>query len=227
VVRPGGLTDETATLIRAAAVLEALAVCPVTSLAEEAAFLPTPGSSDRGSCRPREMLMVKAAPWIGPRLNPRAPHVTHGTSILNRGVTGMDTRYLALVGSLVLVLAASQGVALADWKTNAAKKTVGRAAKEGMENAAKNAAVDVALEAAVPAGSGDISRRKPDPGTAIRPAAGDVGRGKPAAGTAIGAAAGEGVEAAMTAANVASSIDAAADVADAAKRVNKIRKVIP
>jgi hypothetical protein len=96
-----------------------------------------------------------------------------------------------------------------------------------MENAAKNAAVDVALEAAVPAGPSEISRRKPDPGTAIGPAAGAVDRGKRIASTAIGAAAGEGVEAALTAANIASSIDAAADMADAAKRVNKIRKVIP
>src|SRR5262245_52008866 len=98
----------------------------------------------------------------------------------------MATKTLALVGSVALVLAASYGLALGDWKANAVKKTVGRAAREGMENAAKNAAVDVALDAIVPGESApDISRPKSDQGSVVRPATGDVGRHKSAAGTAI------------------------------------------
>jgi hypothetical protein len=159
----------------------------------------------------------------------------------------MAMKSLAFAGLVALVLAASQGAALADWKSNAAKRTVGRIAKEGIEDAAKHAAVDVALEAVVPGGpaAGDVDRGRPDRGTAIGPAAGDSGRAKSAdhgtaigsaAGnsgrarsaerTAIGSAAGEGLEAAMSAANVASSIDAAVDVADTAKRLNKVRKAI-
>jgi hypothetical protein len=116
-----------------------------------------------------------------------------------------------VVGLVAVVLAASPGTALADWKADAAKRTVGRAARAGMENAAKQAAVDTALGAVVPA----------------RPAArGDIGQRRPEEPTTIGAAAGEGIEAAMSAANVASSIDAALEVADAAKRVNKARKAI-
>jgi hypothetical protein len=109
-----------------------------------------------------------------------------------------------------VVLATSQGTALADWKADAAKRTVGRAARAGIENAAKEAAVDTALGAVVPAG----------------PARGDIGRRTPDVPTTVGPAAGEGLEAAMTAANVATSIDAALEVADAAKRVNKARKAI-
>jgi hypothetical protein len=116
----------------------------------------------------------------------------------------------ALVGLVALALAASQGAALADWKTNAAKKTVGRAARAGMENAAREAAVDATLGAV---------------GSAV-PAPGDIRRGMPDRGTAIGSTAGEGIEAAMTAANVATSIDGALEVADAAKRVNKVRKAV-
>src|SRR5262245_37850956 len=140
----------------------------------------------------------------------------------------MGMKSLALVASVGWLLVASHGAALADWKTNAAKKTVGRVAREGMEGAAKNAAVDVALDAVVPGGSvPDVSRQKPDQRAAMRPASGDVGRRKSAERPAIGSAAGEGLEAAMAAANVASSIDAATEVVDAAKRVNKIRKAIP
>lgn len=140
----------------------------------------------------------------------------------------MVTKSLALVGSVALVLAAGQGAALADWKTNAAKKTVERAAREGMEKAAKNAAVDVALDAVVPGASApDIGRTKSVQGSVTRPASSDSGRRKPAEGTTIGSAAGEGLDAAMMAANMAKTIDAATEVADAAKRVNKVRKVVP
>jgi hypothetical protein len=143
-----------------------------------------------------------------------APNVTHG-SATRTGANGMTkptpgTHRRTVVGLVAVMLAASSGTAMADWKADAAKRTVGRAARAGMENAAKEAAVGAAL-GAVPA----------------RPAArGDIGGGRPAEPPPIGAAAGEGIEAAMSAANVASSIDAALEVADAAKRVNKARKAI-
>jgi hypothetical protein len=141
----------------------------------------------------------------------------------------MTTRSWVLVGLVALALAASAGAALADWKTNAAKRTVGRAAKEGMEDAAKNVAVDAALGAAVPGGSalGDINRGKSDRGPAIGAATQVAGGGGPGDRKGVGSAAGEGLEAAMNASNVASSIDTAVDVADRAKRLNKVRKIVP
>jgi hypothetical protein len=140
----------------------------------------------------------------------------------------MATRSRILAGLVALALAASSGAALADWKTNAARRTVGRAAREGMEDAAKNVAVDAAL-GAVPGGSalGDINRGKSDRGPAIGSATQDAGRGGLGDRKGVGSAAGGGIEAAMNAANVASSIDAAVDVADKAKRLNKVRKIVP
>jgi hypothetical protein len=141
----------------------------------------------------------------------------------------MTTRSWVLAGLVALALPASSGAALADWKTDAARRTVGRAARERMKDAAKNAAVDTALGAAVPSGSalGDISRGKSDRGPAIGAATQDAGRGGPGDRTGVGSAAGEGLEAAMNASNVASSINAAVDVADRAKRLNKVRKIVP
>lgn len=139
----------------------------------------------------------------------------------------MLTWSLTCLGLIALVLTAGQDTALASWKTDMAKKTVGRAAREGIEQSAKNTAVDVALDAAVPGGSalGDATRGKRDRGTTFGTTGSDVSR--PGDGrAAIGGAAGEGLEAAMTAANVASTVNAAADAADAAQRLNKVRKVV-
>ena len=140
----------------------------------------------------------------------------------------MATMSWGIAGLVALVLTASHDVALADWKTNAAKRTVGRTAREGMEDAVKNVAVDAALGAAVPGGSalGDISRGKPDRGPALGSATQDVGRDGLGDRQAVSSMAGEGMEAAMSAANVASTIDTAVDAADRAKRLNKARKIV-
>ena len=140
----------------------------------------------------------------------------------------MTTKSWTLAGLAALALAASHGAAVASWKTDAARRTVGRAAREGMEDAAKHATVDAALGAAVPGGpaTGDL-----DQGTSARaPATGSatqaVGRSDPGNQRVVGSAAGEGIEAAMNAANVASTIDTAVDVADRAKRLNNVRKIV-
>src|SRR5262245_57742389 len=124
----------------------------------------------------------------------------------------MTTKPWVLAGVAALALAASHP-ALADWKTSAAKRTVGRAAREGMEDAAKNVAVDAALGASVAGGSalGDLNSGKSDRGPSAGSATQDAGRGGPGDRRAVGSAAGAGIEAAMTASNVASTIDTAVD----------------
>ena len=140
----------------------------------------------------------------------------------------MTTKSWIVAGFVALALAVSHGAVLADWKTSAAKRTVGRAAREGMEDAAKNVAVDSALGAAAPGGSalGDLNRGKSDRGPAVGSATQDAGRGGPGDRRAVGSAAGAGIEAAMTASNVATTIDTAVDVADRAKRLNNVRKIV-
>jgi hypothetical protein len=96
-----------------------------------------------------------------------------------------------------------------------------------MEDAARNVAVDAAL-GAVPGGSAlaDINRAKPDRGPATGSATQDPGRAGLGDRRGVGSAAGEGIETAMNAANVAQTIDTAVDVADRAKRLNNVRKIV-
>jgi hypothetical protein len=112
----------------------------------------------------------------------------------------MNKRWMLMLGLATLI--AARAVGSEDWKSQLAKKTVGQAAQEGIEDAVKDAAFDAA------------------PGQPVR----SVGRAVASAG--IGSVASAGIESAMTAANVASSMDNALDAAETAKKANKARKAI-
>ena len=98
-----------------------------------------------------------------------------------------------------------------DWKSELAKKAVGKIAQEGIEEAVEDALKDAAFDAAVEAARLDRIRR--DAEHALHSAA-------------IGSKAGGAARAAMKAADVASSIDGALDAAEAAKKIHKTRKAI-
>jgi len=95
--------------------------------------------------------------------------------------------------------------AAADWKGDIARQALGRAVREGLENAIKDAALDAALDAAT------------ETATYAAPRLRDIDEL-----ATFGAAVGEGVETAMRVADVASTLD---DVADVAKTVKKIKKL--
>lgn len=107
------------------------------------------------------------------------------------------------------ILMATQGTGLGDWKSHLARKAVGRAARDGMGDAVEHAAKDAAFDAAL----GAVPRAGYDVGNAVQ----RIG---------VGSTAGAGIESAMTAANVASSMDTALDAAEAAQKANKVRKAI-
>ena len=118
-------------------------------------------------------------------------------------MTHRDVMLRMVVGGLLaLILAGSQGAAWADWKTRAAVKTVGHAAKAGLEHAGQDSGLDAAL------GEGQPGRSGPDV------------IGQPKRDDRIGSAAGEGLEGAMRAGDLAS------DMAHAVRTVNRARKVI-
>ncbi len=116
-----------------------------------------------------------------------------------------------VIGILLVAAMAVPAVGLPDWKGDLAKKTVGRAAREGIEDALKDEAVDAALSAAARGTAAYVDSRRLERDELVE----------------IGAAVGTGVEVAMQAADVADALDDAADVAKTLNKVNKIRKAIP
>jgi hypothetical protein len=115
---------------------------------------------------------------------------------------------------LVMALANQEVVRGDDWKSDIAKKTIGRAARAGIENAMREAVQDAAF---------DVAREAvmPDPDLQTLRELGDDERWAAVGSTAIA-----GIEAGMTVADVASDIEQALDVAEAAKNINKARKAI-
>jgi len=97
-----------------------------------------------------------------------------------------------------------------DWAGDLAKKAVGRAAREGIEDALKDEALDATFDAAARGAAiyADSARRE-------RYEREDVAE-------TVGA----GVEMAMRASDLADALDDAADVAKTLKKVSKIRKGI-
>ena len=67
-----------------------------------------------------------------------------------------------VTGILIVAAMAVPAVGLPDWKGDLAKKTVGRAAREGIEDALKDEAVDAALSAAARGGAPGADAQ-PDP----------------------------------------------------------------
>ena len=106
-----------------------------------------------------------------------------------------------LATTLAIVIS-SQAGALADWKSDLAKRAVGKAAREGIEEAVEDAIADAAFDTAFETVSSNPDLR------------------------ALAPTVGVGIEEAMRIADVASSIDRALDVADAAKKIHKTAKAI-
>ncbi len=125
------------------------------------------------------------------------------------------------VGASLLALALSLGAASADWKTKAARTTVGNLARDGIEHGAKDAAMDAALDAAGVPDPPKLDRDRP---AAARNRVDDARDDRDRSG--IGSAAGEGLGAAMTVADVGSSIENTMALADATKRANRVRKAV-
>ena len=116
-------------------------------------------------------------------------------------------RMKVLLPALVLTLTAGPATGLGDWKSNLARAAVGRAARAGIQEAVENAVQDAAFDAAISAARSNaayVIRENIDVGVAARDAIGT----------------------AMDAAEFAENIDTALDIAEAAKKANKVRKAI-
>ena len=129
------------------------------------------------------------------------PRDEFGRTICER-TCEMQRRWVLVAALAILIATQATGL---DWKSQLAKKVVREAAREGIEEAVEDAAKDLAFDAAL----GAVPYRQ----QAVQ----RVG---------VGSAASAGIEAAMTAANVASRMDTALDAADAVKKANKARKAI-
>jgi len=153
---------------------------------------------------------------------------------------------------LAVLLIVGARTALGDWKSDVAKRAIGRAAQAGIEAAVRNAVSDAAYDAAMSAGQRALVPEQPvpipQPAGAVHQPQPPIANDLPATDNVpvpntgeiykrpdtpdlavIGSTASAAVEAGMTAANVASAIDTAQDVADAArtvKKVNDVRKAI-
>src|SRR5262245_5452903 len=112
-----------------------------------------------------------------------------------------------LFSALLLTLTAGLASGLGDWKSDLAKAAVGRAARAGIQEAVENAVQDAAFDAA-------ISAARSSAAYAIRE------------NIDVGIEAREAIGAAMNAADFAENMDTALDIADAAKKANKVRKAI-
>ena len=97
-----------------------------------------------------------------------------------------------------------------DWAGDLAKKAIGSAAREGIEDALKDEALEATLDAAARGAVTYVESARRDRYDRVE----------------IGEAVGTGVEVAMRASDVADKLDDVADVADTLKKVNKIRKGI-
>ena len=116
-----------------------------------------------------------------------------------------NTRLIETAAAVSFVFAAID--AAADWKGEVARRAVGLAVREGLENAINDAALDAALETATEAATYAAPRLR------------DVDEL-----VTIGAAVSEGVETAMRVADVADTLDDVADVARTVKRIKKLKR---
>src|SRR5262245_22127959 len=123
----------------------------------------------------------------------------------------------SLLPLALAALMASHTFVLVDWKSELARKAVGRAAQEGIEEALEEGLENVARDAAFEAASRDAAYDRRE--RIARPV--DAERRE-----AIGSTAGDAVEAAMKAADVASSMETALDAAEAARKIHKLHKAI-
>ena len=112
------------------------------------------------------------------------------------------------------MLIAAQITGLGDWKSHLAKKAVGEAARAAIGNAIEDAARDAAFDAALGAAVDRLPEIHDDVANTVQQ------------NIEVVSAAGEGIELAMTAADVASAMDKALDAADAAKKAHKVIKTI-
>jgi hypothetical protein len=113
----------------------------------------------------------------------------------------MQRRLVLVVTLAILIKTRAAGL---DWKSQLASTAVGQAARAGIEDAVGGAVKDAAFDAALEA----VPVRKPQAVQRVVPTAS------------------AGIESAMTAANVASSLDTALNAAEAAQKANKARKAI-
>jgi hypothetical protein len=133
----------------------------------------------------------------------------------------MSERLWLLVAVLVI---AEVGTALGDWKSDVARRAIGRAAQAGIEAAVRNAVEDAAYDAAMSAAQNAVV---PEPAVPVPQSFNDLPEPRLNAPNVevIGVTASAAAEAGMIAANVASAIDTAQDVADAARTVRKVNDV--
>lgn len=132
-----------------------------------------------------------------------SPHVVSRRGQIER----MSNIKLIALTAVSLALAAVDTAA--DWKAHVARRVVGRAVREGLEDAIEDAALDVVLDTAVASAA-------PYSASTLR----DIDKLD-----TIADSVGDGVEAAMRVSDVASTLDNAADVARAVKKINKVRKL--
>jgi len=116
-----------------------------------------------------------------------------------------NTRLIETAAAVSFLFAAID--AAADWKGDVARRAVGLAVREGLENAIQDAALDAALETATEAA------------TYTAPQLRDVDEL-----VIVGAAVSEGVETAMRVADVADTLDNDANVSRTVKRIKKLKR---
>ena len=120
------------------------------------------------------------------------------------------SRHVVIGALTAAVLSVPASALTGDWAGDLARKAIGGAAREGIEDALKDEALDEALDAAA---RGAVTYTA----SALR----DRYERED-----IGEAVSTGVEVAMRASDVADALDDVADVAKTMKKVNNIRKVI-
>jgi len=116
-------------------------------------------------------------------------------------------RIKLLLTVILLTLTAGPATGLGDWKSDLARAAVGRAARAGIQEVVENVVQDAAFDAAL---------------TAARSGAIEVVREN----VVVGTTARDAIGTAMDAAEFADALDNALDIADAAKKANKVRKAI-
>ena len=118
---------------------------------------------------------------------------------------------MSVLGLLAAAALAVPAVGLTgDWAADLARKAIGNAAREGIEDALRDEALDATLDAAAHGAAMFVESERRE-----RYEREDIGE-----------AVGTGVETAMRAAEVADALEDAADVAETLGKINKIRKAI-
>ena len=107
--------------------------------------------------------------------------------------------------AVAVILMVNHLNALGDWKSALVRTAVGNAARAGIQEAVEDAVKDRAFDATLGAVDAEVY--------AVQP-------------VTFGENAGAAVEAAMTAADVAATLDRASEVAEAAQKINRARKAV-